>query len=49
LGAVFPVNLKVSIIIYGLLLIICKEIIHIGFLRTKPKVASDCHQEGKKA
>lgn len=46
-GAEAPGNTEASIIIYGPLLIICKEVIHLGFLQAKPKEASGSHQKGK--
>lgn len=42
-----PGNMEASIIIWRPLWIICKEIIHLGFLQARPKEASGYQQEGK--
>lgn len=42
-----PGNTEASIIIWGPLWIVCKEIIHLGFLQARPKEASGSQQEGK--
>lgn len=44
-GAEAPGNMEASINVYSPLLIICKEIIHLGFLRARPKEASGSHQK----
>lgn len=43
-----PGNTEASVIIYGLLLIIYEETIHLGFLQARPKEASGYPQEEKK-